>query len=104
MGEGTAQRPAVSHLYVADGGSRLGEGAASPLNRGGRLDFGVGRHRADCNAVLRFADAREALDTGDIDEDPGVGEPRLHHGQEAMASGEDSRVVSMLSELRESVF
>src|SRR3989454_8271297 len=68
------------------------------LHRGRRLDLPVGRHRADRERLAVHLDAREPGHFAEIDQVLRLGEPELHHRDEAMAAREDLGVVLELAE------
>ena len=52
----------------------------------------MARHRADLDHPLVLADVGEVGEVVDVDQVRGLGEPQLHHRQQAVAAGDDPRL------------
>ena len=91
----------VAHLRVRD----LERGLAQDRRDLGepvmRDQLVLGRHRADHDAAPVDADALEIGDVLKVDEMRDRSHPELHHRNEAVAAGDDARLVAQLSEERE---
>ena len=93
VGQASSHRPQVANLGVTDHGGRVGEHRALRLEARVGFDRVVGRQGADDGGPAVLAHAGQAADPPDVDQVLGLGQAQLHHGDEAVAAGEQLRVV-----------
>ena len=98
VGQAPPDGPVVADLRIADHRRRLGEHGALLLDRGARLDGVVRGQGADHEVAALLPDPREAGHAPDVDQVLGLGEPELHHGDEAVAAREELGVVLVAGE------
>ena len=93
VGDGAAQRAAVSHLGIPDCLRQIREsGDAIPYElRGG--DVGMTRHSADHDRPVFLRDPGERSDAVDVDQHIGTCQTQLHRRQQRHTAGNDLRLV-----------
>src|SRR6185437_5465099 len=92
-----ANRAAIAHLHITDFGSSLGEQRALRAQQFRGDDLRVRDERADGDFVALFADVIHSSDPADVNDIARRGETQLHHGQQAVASGENFCFVTVAS-------
>ena len=96
--EAAAERSPVAHLDVADVRSQLGQQRTSISKQRRGFDVVVRRHGADGDVPVCFADVIEIGDPPEVDDRLGLGQPQFHRRNQAVAAGEQLRVVTVLRE------
>ena len=94
--EGAADRAAVADHGVGDHVLGVGEERIPLGQQLGLEELAVARHRSDPDLAVLLVYVGEALDLVDVDQVLGVGEPQLHHRQQAVAAGDEHRLVPQL--------
>ena len=93
---GLAQRPAdraaVADHRVGDDLLGVAEQREPRCQQVGLQEVDVARHRADLDHPLVLADVGEVGQVVDVDQVRGLGEPQLHHREQAVAAGDDPRL------------
>ena len=95
-----ADRAAVTHLGIGDLQRRLAQDRHSRGQQLRRDDLGLRGHGADPDRPARLFDSLEPGDRTQIDQVRGVGEPQLHHGDQAVPAREQATFVAMLGQQR----
>ena len=98
MREAAADRSLVADLHVADMRRGFWQQRAPGAQHARSLNVRVRRHRAYCEAAAGLTDVTEVRDAPEIDHGFRLGEPQLHRGNQAVAAGEQLRVVTVLRE------
>ena len=98
MGDGAADRAFVAGLEMSD--ERQSAGNERELSYKGRPTKQAAlRHcGADLHLGVIFADRGEFRNAGDVDEDRGLDDPEIEHGQERLPAREDARIIAMLGQ------
>ena len=86
--EAAAERAAVADRGVGDVRDGFGDERQVLAHLGGALDLGMSAQRADAHRAVAHFDARESLDSGDVDQQLGRGEPQVERRDQALAAGE----------------
>lgn len=95
---GFRQGAEVTDLHVADRIGALREQSELGANQLRRCHPIVRNSRADYDSAALFGNLAEFTDPRDIDEMCGLHKPQLHHRQKAVATGEEPRIVTKLSD------
>ena len=90
LGQRAADRPAVSHRRIGDHLLRVDEERELPGEELGLEQLTVARHGPDPDLSLHLPDVGELVEVVDVDQALGIGEPQLHHRQQAVAAGQDA--------------
>ncbi len=98
VGDRAADRPAVANGWIPDQRGDFGKDGELRFHQSGRLDIPVGGHGADCEHVAVLLDSREPGNLAQIDQVLGLGQPQLHHRDQAVAAREQLGVVLVLAE------
>ena len=102
--DGAAEGAAIAHRRMGD----MRHGAGDERRPGGDevrgLHLRMAGHGADPKPIVGFLDARKARHAADIDQHLGRGEPHVEGGHQALAAGEDSRVLPVLVQHGDGVF
>src|SRR5918995_1100256 len=92
LGERAADRAAVAHDWVGNHMLGVAEGREARRKQVGLQQLHMARERADAELVVRLADVGELMEIVDVDQMLRVREPELHHRQQAVTAGDDSRL------------
>src|SRR5688500_3562065 len=88
----TAERSSAAHHRVGDDLLGVGEQREVAGEQLGLQEVDVAGERADADLAVLLADVGELREIVDVDQVLGVGEPQLHHRQQAVAAGDDPRL------------
>ena len=91
-GSPLANGPAVAHLRIGDHQGGFVQDRRQFRNQVRASQLMLRGHRSDQDAVAVAADSFEAINTVQVDQVVGRGEPQLHHRNEAVAAGERARL------------
>ncbi len=103
VGERASERAAVAHLLVGELGGGLGDQPGVLAHQVAGPHVVVGRHRADHEGVAVVPDAAQAVDPAEVDHHLGRVQAHPEHRQQALPTGQDLRLVTVLGECRERV-
>ena len=92
LAERPADRAAVAHDRVGDHVLGVAEERKVLGQQLGLEQIDVPRQRADPDLAALLADVGELRQTVDVDQVLGVGQPQLHHRQQAVAARDDARL------------
>ncbi len=87
----------MPHLRVADPGGHVRQQRHLGLRDVGALELEVPRARTDGDLVALDPHVGQLLDTGDVDEHRGHGQPQLHDRQQRVPTGQDLGVLAVLA-------
>ena len=103
MTEIAAEGAAVAHRVVGDGLVGLRQQRAARLDQRRMLHVVVPGERADGDAAAALPDVAQVGDAVDVDQAGGLDQTQVHHGDQALAAGEDARVGIVGERLERSV-
>jgi hypothetical protein len=98
VADGAPDSAPVPDGRVPDERGRVGDEAAVLLQGRVALRVAVAGHRADGEAVALVADVVQVADAPEVDENRRGGEPELHDGEQAVATGEELGLVAVLAQ------
>ena len=101
MCDGAADRAPVAHLGVAHQPRHVRQQRNLTGHEGRRLQGAVPGEGAHHQLATGDGDPVEPGYAGDVDEDTGGGEPQFHDGQQRVAPGEQSGIVTVLDQGRQ---
>ena len=102
VGDRPSDRPAVSHLRIADLARGEGHDRAVLLEQRSVADVLVPRDGADRDVVAAVPHVAQLVHARDVDEERGPGDAELHRGEQRVPAGEQLRVL-VLAEQRDRV-
>ena len=85
-----ADRAAVADRGIGDHLLGVDEDREVPGEQLGLEQLAVAGHRPDPDLPVRLPDVGELVEVVDVDQALGVGEPQLHHRQQAVPAGQDA--------------
>ena len=89
MGDTAPDGAAVAHCAVGNPARNASQHPARKIGDTTILDIGVGDAGADRQRVGCFLDLRQLGDAGQIDQHIGLCEPKVEHGAERLAAGDE---------------
>ena len=98
LAQRAADRAAVAHDGVGDDLLGVAEERVAPRQQVGLEQVDVPRQRPDADLAGVLADVGQLGELVDVDQVLGVGQPQLHHRQQAVAAGDDARLGAVLAE------
>ena len=101
MGEIAAEGPTVADRRVADEAARLGHDGNAAADQLRALDGVLPRESADGHAAVVLTHVGEVGEPVDVDDDARMGEPEVQHRDQALAAGQDLRLIPVVMEVRE---
>ncbi len=104
MGERATERAAVAHRWVADLTGNVPEQGGLGGQQVARLEGSVLGHCADGDVITGVSDVRQVIETTDVDQHRRGGEPEPHERDQAVATGEEFRLVAVFGECRNGGF
>ena len=94
VGDVATNGAAVAHLRVGNQQRRFDQQGQVFLQQGGGDQLVFGGHRADADNPAAFADTAQLGNAVDVNQHAGLGKAQLHHGQQAVATGEQLGVIA----------
>ncbi len=98
VSERTAEGATMANLWVTDLGGGVRQQRRMFSDEIAGLDGPVLGQRADGEMIAGIVDVGQVIEAADVDHHRRVGETKLHHGKQRVATGHEFRLVTVLGE------